>query len=69
MSEDENRYELEQIENKLIGGTIVEAISDSQGVSFGFEVRHQNTNVTYLVWVDRDEEGNGAGHLDIKEKG
>jgi hypothetical protein len=61
----ESNYEIKQINEKLVGGTIVGTIKDD-GEGFGFEVSKDDVNV--LVWVDRDPENNGPGHLEIEVK-
>ena len=58
-------YEKQQIIDKLIGAEIIGAIEDETGEFFGFRVMDRDGD-TVLVWVERDEEGNGAGHLKIE---
>jgi hypothetical protein len=61
----ETQYEADQIQNKLIGFKIVGACHDENHGYFGFVA--QKGKKTLRVWVDRDPEGNGAGHLSIEE--
>ena len=57
--------ETKQIMEKLVGWKITEATATADGESFGFIVKKGKKERT--VWVDCDPEGNGMGHLDIKE--
>jgi hypothetical protein len=58
------KYEVKQIKDKLIGGLITGVCEDRTGESFGLTVKTKDGILR--VWVDRDEEGNGPGHLDIQ---
>jgi len=62
---DKAEYEADQILEKLIGFKITEAIYSSETESFGFKAIKGKKQ--YIVWVDRDPEGNGCGHLNIEE--
>jgi len=73
-------WETKQIEDVLAGAIIVGPVSDAEGEYFGFRVhlptihpskRVKGTEPMYqphetVVWVDRDQEGNGCGHLNIE---
>lgn len=63
--------EMKQIEEKLVGKTIVGACKCAVAAGgFGFIAKSLDGE-TVRVWVDMDAEGNGPGHLDvetIKEK-
>jgi hypothetical protein len=63
---DDAKYEYKEIQEKLIGFKITEAIISPDGESFGFKAIKGKKEV--LVWVDRDPEGNGCGHLEIQDK-
>jgi hypothetical protein len=58
-------YETDQIQKHLVGWRIIRPIED-QGY-FGFLVAKGKKEKA--VWVDRDPEGNGPGHLTIDELG
>ena len=52
----------------LIGFKITQAIEDDSGDGF-FGFRAKKGKKEILVWVLRDEEGNGPGCLDVVEEG
>ena len=58
------QHEINQIKNQLIGATILCPIED--GEFFGFLVATESGQ-NLKVWVDRDAEGNGCGHLTIEK--
>lgn len=65
------KYMAEQINAKLAGGQIRNAVATEDGESFGFDVvvkaeGRGNYNVL-RVWVDCDAEGNGPGWLNIED--
>jgi hypothetical protein len=60
----ETRYSVEQAK-KLFGGKIVEVFTDTNEEYWGFKVKVRKQ--TYMVWVDRDTEGNGPGHLKVEK--
>lgn len=62
---DEAKYEADQIQDNLIGFTIEGAIHDDTNNMFGFIA--SNGSKTFRVWVDRDPEGNGCGHLSLEK--
>jgi hypothetical protein len=62
---EEAKYEAEEIREKLIGFKIVGTAYDEDNQSFGFVA--QKGKKKYVVWVDRDPEGNGCGHLSIED--
>jgi len=51
---------------KLVGKTITKVIHDPKSAIWGFECKTPKGKTT-LVWILCDEEGNGAGALDIIE--
>jgi hypothetical protein len=73
------KYEIDQMQ-KLMGGKIVGPIHDGDDPTnpetfFGFQVvvaqkrtraNPQAKTTKYNVWVSRDDEGNGPGHLEIE---
>lgn len=63
---DEAKYEAEQIQENLIGFKIVEALYSQETESFGFKAIKGKKEI--IVWVDRDPEGNGCGHLALQTK-
>jgi hypothetical protein len=65
MRREEVQYEADQIQNNLIGFKIVGACCDHDNGYFGFVA--QKGKKTLRVWVDRDPEGNGAGHLSLED--
>ena len=60
---EECQAEADQILEQLSGGVIGNPIVSDE--SFGFHV--EKDGKTLKVWVDRDPEGNGPGHLEIEE--
>ena len=62
---EEAKYEAKQIEENLIGFKIVGAMHDEENDFFGFIA--QKGKKTFRVWVDRDPEGNGCGHLSLED--
>jgi hypothetical protein len=60
----ETDYEVEQITEKLIGFKIIGAVQSPCSEYFGLHLRKGRKDIK--VWVDRDPEGNGAGHLSIE---
>ena len=67
----ENEYLAEQIQEKLKGTVIRNAVLSEDGEDVGFQVvRKSKGRGNYdviTVWVLRDPEGNGPGWLDIEE--
>lgn len=59
------------IEEQLIGGKIIGAITSIDEDCYGLkvEVGRGKKKKTLLVWVDCDEESNGPGYLEISEEG
>jgi hypothetical protein len=47
----------------LVGGSIEVVLTNPDSRSFGLHVVKNGQH--YDVWVDRDPEGNGPGHLNI----
>ena len=70
MSSD-TEYMIETIKNQLTGTQIRNAIMDSTGEFFGFQVvkkaEGRGNYDVLTVWVNCDAEGNGPGWLDIEE--
>jgi hypothetical protein len=54
----------EEIQKHLVGATITSALLDEGNDYFGFRV--EKDGKTFSVWVDKDPEGNGCGHLNIE---
>ena len=54
---------------QLVGKTITNIIEDTTNHLYGFEcvdkVQGISVGTPTVVWILCDEEGNGAGHLDI----
>ena len=51
----------------LVGGTIRGVIATDGDDSFGLQVQLPDGPV-FKVWIDRDPEGNGPGHLSIERE-
>ena len=67
------KFQTEQIERRLVGGTITGALIDPNPDEFGdrwygFLVKTKSGDMV-PVWVSKDPEGNGPGWLDIAEPG
>lgn len=60
-------YMYDEIKKRLVGGKIVTAYVDEEGVYFGFKVRVGGRVLN--VWVNQDAEANGPGWLNIEEGG
>ena len=60
------KYMIKNINEHLVGATIVGAISSKydDDESFGLLVKRDNTE--FPVWVDCDAEGNGPGWLSFE---
>ena len=54
----------ELVNTYLVGYTITGAVLNMDGRFFG--LRLTKGDITITAWVDRDAEGNAAGHLDIE---
>jgi hypothetical protein len=63
----EVQSEADQINKQLVDSTIIGSMLDEENGYFGFLVKTKD-NKQLRVWVDRDPEGNGAGHLNIEEQ-
>lgn len=68
--ESATKYHVDQIADRLVGGRITKAVhtkaADEFGDEFwGFEVKRQGKKPV-VVWVLRDEEGNGPGALEYQ---
>ena len=57
-------YMAKEIHAKLVGTIITQPVLDGEG-NFGFQCASKEG--TFIVWVDRDPEGNGPGWLKIVE--
>lgn len=65
-------FMVKEIDAKLLGATIRNAVRTPDGNSFGFELvskaKGRGNYDVFTVWVDCDAEGNGPGWLNIGEK-
>lgn len=59
-------YQIEQINENLIGFKITGSILDSTGEYFGLKL--QKGKKTIAIWIDKDDEGNGAGSIKIEKE-
>ena len=58
-------FQVSIITKELLGTTIVGAITDPEEEFFGLKLESPSGHKT-LVWILRDDEGNGCGSLDVQ---
>ena len=59
-----NQFYLKQL-NQLVGGKIINLISDQEEEFFGIVVRKEDGEMV-KVWFLKDDEGNGPGSFEIQ---
>ena len=65
-------FMVKEINAKLLGATIRNAVRTEDGESFGLELvikaKGRGNYDVFTVWIDCDAEGNGPGWLNIEER-
>ena len=65
----EAEYSAEAVGKQIAGCRITNVIVAADKESWGFRIVSPKGKVgkVRMVWVDRDPEGNGPGHLDVQD--